>query len=57
MTICCDSSLQADALSTSVFLLGLERGAKLIEQTDGVSALIITDDYELHTVGDFPLID
>ena len=57
VTICCDSSLQADALSTSVFLLGLERGAKLIEQTDGVSALIITDDYELHTVGDFPLID
>ena len=57
VTICCESSLQADALSTSLFLLGLERGAKLIEQTDGVSALIITDDYELHTVGDFPLID
>ncbi len=57
VTICCDSSLQADALSTSVFLLGLERGTELIEKTDGVSALIITDDYELHTVGDFPLTD
>lgn len=57
VTICSDSSVQADALSTSVFLLGLEKGSELIKKTDGVSALIITDDYELHTVGHFPLID
>ena len=55
VSICSASSLQADALSTSVFLLGLKEGSKLIESLDGVSALIITDDYELHSVGGFPL--
>ena len=55
VTICAPSSLQADALSTSVFILGMEKGAELIESLDGVSALLITEDEELHPVGDFPL--
>ncbi len=55
VSILCSSSLQADALSTSVFLLGLEAGSEMIRQTDGVSALLITDDMEFHPVGDFPL--
>ena len=55
VSICCSSSLQADAMSTSVFLLGYDQGAKLIESQKDVSALIITDDLQLHPVGDFPL--
>lgn len=57
VTICCDSSLHADALSTSVYLLGSDKGSELIKSTDNASALLITNDYQLHTVGDFPLIE
>ena len=57
VSICCPSSVQADAMSTSVFLLGYDKGAKLIESQKNVSALIITDDMELHSVGDFPLTE
>lgn len=55
VSICCSSSLQADALSTCTFLLGYDEGAKLIESQKNVTALIITDDLKLHPVGDFPL--
>ncbi len=55
VSICCSSSLQADALSTCTFLLGYNEGAKLIESQKNVSALIITDDLKTHPVGDFPL--
>ena len=57
VSVCAPSSLQADALSTSVFVLGLEKGSELIKSLDGVTALIITDDGEMHTVGDFPIIE
>ena len=55
VSICCSSSVRADALSTSVFLLGYDKGKKLIEDQRDVSALIITKDLKLHPVGDFPL--
>ena len=55
VSICCSSSLQADALSTCTFLLGYDEGAKLIESQKNVSALIITDDLKMHPIGDFPL--
>ncbi|MCI8639218.1 MAG: FAD:protein FMN transferase [Coprococcus sp.] len=48
VTIVCDSSADADALSTSCFALGLPAGMELIEKTPGTEALFITDDYELH---------
>lgn len=48
VTIVCDSSADADALSTSCFVLGLSDGMELIENTPGAEALFITDDYELH---------
>lgn len=41
-------SFQADALSTTVFSLGLERGAKLIESSPGVEALFITKDKRVY---------
>lgn len=44
VTILSDTSIQGDALSTSCFLLGQERGMALIESLDGVEALFITTD-------------
>ncbi|KXG77054.1 FAD:protein FMN transferase [Thermotalea metallivorans] len=42
-TIITDSSIDADALSTSVYVLGLEKGMKLIESMEGVECIIITE--------------
>ena len=47
VTIKTDSSLNADALSTLTFLLGLDKGMELIDSLDGVEALFITSDMEL----------
>lgn len=41
VTVICASALEADALSTAVFVLGPEAGLKLIEELPGVEALII----------------
>ena len=35
---------KADALSTTCFLLGYEKGMELIQSMDGVKAIFITDD-------------
>ena len=48
VTIISDSSLDGDALSTTCFALGLKDGMKLIESLDGIEAIFITNDYELH---------
>ncbi len=53
VTIVTQSSTMADALSTTCFLLGLEKGMKLINELEGVEALFITDDYELHYSDNF----
>lgn len=44
VTIIAPTSQMADALSTSVLLLGIEDGLKLIEKFDGVEAIFITKD-------------
>jgi thiamine biosynthesis lipoprotein len=49
VTIISDSSTQGDGLSTTCFALGLKKGMRLIEQTDGVEAIFVTSDYRLHT--------
>lgn len=54
VTILSDSSAQGDALSTSCFVLGLEKGMELIDSTPDVSAMFVTDDYELHYSEGFP---
>ncbi len=57
VTILSESSADGDALSTSCFVLGLDRGLKLIESLDGVEALFITDDMKLHSSSGFPISD
>ena len=53
VTIVTKSSVMADALSTTCFLLGLKDGMELINSLEGVEALFITDDYELHYSDNF----
>lgn len=38
----------ADALSTAVFILGVERGLSLVERLDGVEAVIVDDEATVH---------
>lgn len=47
VTIICASALQADALSTAVFVLGSGAGLKLIEKLPGVETLIIDQEGRL----------
>ncbi len=44
VTILSSSSMEGDALSTSCFLLGLEKGRELIESLPDTEALFVTDD-------------
>ncbi len=45
--ICPDAEL-ADALATSVFVLGIEKGMNLINQLNKIECLIIADDNNIH---------
>jgi thiamine biosynthesis lipoprotein len=44
VTVLSSNSLEGDALSTALFVMGLERGMKLVESLDGVEALFVTED-------------
>jgi thiamine biosynthesis lipoprotein len=48
VTIISNKSINCDALSTSVFGLGLERGLKLINNLDDVDAIFITKDKKIY---------
>ncbi len=48
VTIITNSSLTADALSTTCFLLGYDKGLRLVDQLDNVDAVFITNDNQLH---------
>lgn len=48
VTILSESSMMGDALSTTAFVLGLEKGMALIESLENVEAVFITTDYTLH---------
>lgn len=54
VTIVTDSSVNADALSTTCFALGLNDGMKLVNSTDNVEAVFITSDNKLHYSDNFP---
>jgi FAD:protein FMN transferase len=47
VTIVTDNAFDADALSTAIFVLGKEKGMKLIESLPGVEGLIITREKEI----------
>lgn len=61
VTLITDSSFDADALDTAVFILGLEKGKKLIQQYGGVEAVFITTDKKIYVTdglkGNFKLHD
>ncbi|MCT4508455.1 MAG: FAD:protein FMN transferase [Tepidibacter sp.] len=48
-SIITESGIDADALSTSVYLIGLEEGIELIESLDKVEAIFVTKDKEVYT--------
>ena len=52
VTIVSDHSVDGDALSTTCFALGLEKGLAFAEKK-GVQAVFITDDYKLHYTNGF----
>ena len=47
VTILSEKSIDGDALSTSCFALGLEKGRTLIDALDGIDAIFITEDYKV----------
>lgn len=47
-TIISDASIDADALSTAVFVMGLNEGLRFVESLDGVEAVLITDDKKVY---------
>ncbi len=50
-TIITDVSMDADALSTAVFVLGLEKGMALVNGLKGVEAILVTKDREIYATG------
>lgn len=48
VTIISDSSVTGDCLSTACFTLGLDKGLELIEKTEGVEAIFVTEDNQMH---------
>ena len=53
VTIITNSSLTADALSTTCFLLGYDESMKLISQMENVDAIFITNDNKIHYSANF----
>lgn len=48
LSIITENSMVADAYSTTVFSLGLDAGLKLVEATEGMDAIAITDSKEIY---------
>jgi thiamine biosynthesis lipoprotein len=57
VSVVAPTAMQADALSTAVFVLGLERGRRLIEQTPGADALFVTKSGVCTSTPGFPRIE
>ncbi|MBE6584582.1 MAG: FAD:protein FMN transferase [Ruminococcaceae bacterium] len=53
VSIVCESSALGDALSTALFCMTLEEGKALVESLDGVEALWLTNDGNIHRSSGF----
>ena len=54
VTILAPTSIEADALSTTCYFLGIDEGMQFIESLNGVEALFILTDGTLHRSSGFP---
>ena len=54
VTVMAPSGLDADALSTTVFVTGLRRGLALVESTPGAEALLVRKDGSVQSTSGFP---
>ena len=52
VTVIGEDATTTDALSTAVFVMGLDRGLELIDALPGYEAIIATEDYRLYLTGD-----
>jgi len=52
VSIITDISMDADALSTAVFVLGYEKGRALVESLEGVDAVFVFEDRSIYLTGD-----
>lgn len=57
VTILSDFSIDGDALSTSAFALGLDKGLLFIEHLPNIEALFITKDHQIYPTSGFPTLD
>lgn len=48
ITIVSDKSVDGDALSTSVFAMGVDKGMNFVNTLDGIDAIFITKDYKVY---------
>ncbi len=48
VSIISDHSTEGDAFSTAVFLMGIDKGMKLVESMDGIDVIFITKDNKLY---------
>ena len=52
VTVISDESVDGDALSTTCYALGLDEGMELVRSLDGVEAVLVTKDGEIHPSSD-----
>jgi thiamine biosynthesis lipoprotein len=57
VTIICASSVDADALSTTCFCLGVEKGAALLDTLPDTEYLFLLNDGTQYASEDFPVVD
>lgn len=50
VSIRCDNSMEADAISTACLMLGQEKAQKFLQQLEGITAILITNAYEIITI-------
>lgn len=54
VTVLAPNAMQADALSTTLMVLGIENGLKLVDQMPGVAALLVNKDKQIYASKNFP---